>query len=213
MLLTVDQFKRCFPSNKQPEVFTEALNNILPKWGIDTVSHLIHFLAQCGVESQGFTHMVENLNYSAQGLANTWPNRYAVDSKAPVKVPNALAISLQRNPEAIANNCYANRLGNGDAASGDGWTFRGHGGLQLTGRELVTAFAKSIDKTVEETIEYLKTPEGAIEGSCYFWTKYKNVPAKVASGSVKEITKAVNGGLNGLAERYQLTEHIAAVFA
>lgn len=212
-MITVEQFKKCFPANLRPQEWTDALNSILPKWGIDTTEHIIHFLAQCGHESNSFTVLVENLNYTAQALANTWPNRYSAGVVDGKQTPNKLALSLHRKPEAIANNAYANRLGNGNEASGDGWLFRGHGGLQLTGRDLVTAFARKIGKTVEEAIEYLKTIEGAIEGSCYFWRDYKNIPAVISTGSVKTITKKVNGGLNGLADRYQLTEHIRAVLS
>ncbi|KAA3438454.1 hypothetical protein [Rufibacter hautae] len=78
--------------------------------------------------------VLENLNYSAQGLANTWPSRYAVVPKAKVKVPTALVKKLAHNPKAIANNCYANRMGNGDEASGDGWKYRGRDLCQTTGK-------------------------------------------------------------------------------
>lgn len=77
----------------------------------------------------------ENLNYSAQALAGNWPHRYAENAKAQAKVPNALAKKLHRNPEAIANNCYANRMGNGSEASGDGWKFRGRDFCQTTGKD------------------------------------------------------------------------------
>ena len=207
-MITVEQFKKCFPNNRRPQEWTDALNLLLPQWGIDTPEHLVHFLAQCGHESNGFTVLVENLNYTAGALATTWPNRYSAGVVNGKQTPNQLALSLHRQPEAIANNTYANRLGNGNEASGDGWLFRGHGCLQLTGRDLVTAFSRKIGKTVAETLAYLQTIEGALAGSCYFWRDYKNVPAAISSGSVKIITKKVNGGLNGLADRYQRTEQI-----
>jgi putative chitinase len=91
------------------------------RFGIDTVREIAALLAQAGHESAGLTQLSENLNYSAQRLAEVWPTRFAADPKAAVKSPNTLALQLQRNPEAIANSVYANRMGNGSAASGDGW--------------------------------------------------------------------------------------------
>src|SRR5262249_11563557 len=112
-----------------------ALEDACVKAGLDTPLLQAHFLAQCAHESGGFSVMEENLAYSAQGLANTWPRIYAADRNAKPKVPNPLAVSLVGNKQGIANNSYAGRNGNRDVASGDGWSFRGRGFIQLTGRE------------------------------------------------------------------------------
>lgn len=101
---------------------------------LSTPKRQIMFLAQAGHETQGFTRFEENLNYSAQGLANTWPYRYAMHPKAEPLVPNRLAQLIQRKPEKIANLTYANRMGNGPESSGDGYRFRGRGWFHNTGR-------------------------------------------------------------------------------
>ncbi|MDT3457375.1 hypothetical protein ROV96_19440 [Stenotrophomonas pavanii] len=92
------------------------------------------FLAHVGHESASLTRTVENLNYGAQGLADTWPSRYAVEPKAKPRKPNDLARALDRKPVAIGNDAYANRMGNGSEASGDGYRYRGRGPIQNTGR-------------------------------------------------------------------------------
>jgi putative chitinase len=111
------------------------LSDAMDEFSIKTPERIAGFIGQCGHESADFTRLVENLNYSADGLANTWPSRYANGTKnaAGRWLPNQLANLLQRNPPAIANNCYANRMGNGSEASGDGWKYRGRGLIQLTG--------------------------------------------------------------------------------
>lgn len=199
-MITADQFHALFPNNKQPDIWAAALNAILPKYGIDTPLRIAAFLAQCGHESDGFTDLVENLNYSDVALATTWPNRYAVDSKAKAKVPNELAKRLARHPEAIANNCYANRLGNGNEASGDGWAHIGRGAIQCTGKGNYINFARSAGKPYTEITAYLETPEGAVESACWFWKNNElNTPADNGRNDI--LTRRINGGYNGLADR------------
>ncbi|MDD5107582.1 MAG: glycoside hydrolase family 19 protein [Desulfuromonadaceae bacterium] len=199
-MITAAQFHTLFPNNKQPDVWAAALNAILPKYGIDTPLRIAAFLAQCGHESEGFTALHENLNYSAEALAATWPNRYAVDPKAKAKQPNELAKKLARNPEAIANNCYANRLGNGNEASGDGWAHRGRGAIQCTGRANYINFARSAGKPYAEIAAYLETPEGGVESACWYW-KNNNLNVQADNGRNDIMTKLINGGFNGLADR------------
>ncbi len=201
MQITLEQFQKLFPANKNPATWVNAINAILPKYAIDQRLRLAAFLSQCGHESDGFTDLTENLNYSADALAATWPNRYAVDPKARVKIPNALAKRLARNPEAIANNCYANRMGNGPEESGDGWRFRGYGPIQGTGRAVREQFAKAIGKVLDESEAYLLTPEGGIEFACWFWVKVKNINPLADKSDVLGITRLINGGTIGLADR------------
>jgi putative chitinase len=103
--------------------------------GVTDLRHIAYIMATVYHEvGPALQPVSENLNYSAQGLANNWPHRYAVDPKAKLKKPNALALKLHRKPEAIANNCYSSRMGNGDEKSGDGWKFRGRDFCQTTGK-------------------------------------------------------------------------------
>jgi putative chitinase len=199
-MITAKQFSDLCPSNKNPVAWAAALSAILPKYGITTPLRIAAFLAQCGHESDGFTDLTENFNYSSNALAATWPNRYAVDPKAKTKVPNDLAKRLHRQPEAIANNVYANRLGNGPEASGDGWAHRGRGAIQCTGRGNYINFARAAGRPYSEITAYLETPEGAIESACWFWSINKLNPLADAE-KTPHITRIINGGYNGLDDR------------
>ena len=148
------------------------------------------FIAQAGHESGNFSVIRENLNYSAQGLLATFPHYFN----------QALAAKYARNPSAIANHVYANRMGNGDEASGDGWKFRGRGLIQLTGRSNYSAFASVVNKSIADVIPYLETPEGATEGAGWFWST-NGLNELADAGQFITITKKINGGTNGLADR------------
>lgn len=204
MQITREQVAQIIPRNPYVDQWTDALNKLLPDYGIDTVARVGDFIGQCAHESANFTQLNENLNYSAQGLANTWPNRFAVkgaDGK-PIKpyAPNELATTIQRNPEQIANNVYADRMGNGNVESGDGWQFRGRGLIQLTGRANYTAFGSTVDMTPEQVVEYVQTCEGAVASACWFWTTNK-LNQYADSGDIETMTRRINGGLHGLEDR------------
>lgn len=202
-MITVDQFKTLFPhAVGDPFAWVNALQTICPRYGINTPERMVHFLAQCGHESAGFSRLLENLNYSATGLIQTWPRRFTPD----------MAQSYARQPERIANYVYANRLGNGDQNSGDGWRYRGAGIIQLTGKSNHQAFADAIDRTLEDATAYLHTINGAVESACWYWHRAA-VNTLADNGDVKNLTVAINGGYNGLAERYQLTERVREVLA
>jgi putative chitinase len=167
-----------------------------------TDEQLAHILGQCHHESAGFKADSENLNYSAQGLAGTFPNRYAVDPKAKVKVPNALALKLSRKPEAIANNVYSSRMGNGDEKSGDGWKFRGRGALQLTGKDNYRAFTTFIKEDCIANPDLVKN-KYFFESALFFFNKNGLLPlaTTVTTDSITKISKRVNGGTHGLEDR------------
>lgn len=124
--------------------WTEPLATSFRVFSITTPKRAAAFLAQVGHESGGLSTVVENLNYSAQGLANIWPGRYSVNPKARPLVPNQLARALERKPQAIANNTYAGRMGNGPEASGDGWRYRGRGPIQNTGKAYAAALRSPV---------------------------------------------------------------------
>jgi len=192
MNLTESSLVKMLPRNKNIGDLLTALNSVLPKYEINTVNRVAGFLAQCGHESLDFTVLKENLNYSAEALNRVFPKYF--------KNAGRDANLYARNPEKIANVVYANRLGNGDTASGDGWRYRGRGAIQLTGKSNYAEFAKSIGKTLEETVAYLETMEGAIESACWFW-KTRNLNQTCDNNDIVLMTKKVNGGTNGIEER------------
>jgi len=196
-VITQAQFMKIFPDAKEPHVWVAALNKLLPVFDIENIPA---FLAQCGHESQGFTRMVENLNYSAAALLATWPRRFTPET----------AQKYARKPVEIANKVYSGRLGNGDEASGDGWNYRGRGVIQITGKANYQEFARELNKTLEEVVIYLETKEGAVDSACWYW-QTRNLNA--VAGDIEKLTKAINGGLNGLADRRAYFAKISEVMA
>jgi putative chitinase len=182
--------------------FVDPLNAALMKFGITSEQRVEMFIAQFAHETGQLRSLVENLNYSAQGLANTWANRYSSTGKFG-GAPNALAMRLNRNPQAIANNVYAGRLGNGDEASGDGWKYRGRGGFQITGRANYEACAKALGLDLIAHPELLEQPEHACESAAWFWDAHK-LNQLADSGNLTGTTKVINGGSIGAAERLGL---------
>ena len=162
-MITEDQFKKMFPKVKDIQTWLEALNDNLDKWGINTPIRKAAFLAQCAHESGGFSIMEENLNYSDAGLKKIFGKYFPSD---------ALAAVYARKPEKIANRVYANRMGNGDEASGDGWKYKGRGIIQLTGKDNYTAASKAIynSSLLEECPWFVaERPDVAVQVACWFW--------------------------------------------
>lgn len=195
--VTVDLLKKLFPTNKNCDALCTALCAILPKYNITTPNRIAAFLAQCGHESGGFTVLQENLNYSAEGLRKIFPSRFPTV---------AAAQPYHRQPEKIANKIYCDRMGNGPESSGEGYKFRGRGAIQLTGKENYTNFAKSIGKTLDETVAYCETLEGAICSAAWFWTTRKLNDCADCNDLVS-MTKKINGGTIGLEDRKKHYEH------
>lgn len=189
-MVTRDILSVLAPTNKNIDIWVEAMNTILPKYDIVTPKRLAAFLAQTAHESAGFTAVRENLNYSAQALMKTWPSRFNATTAA----------AYARQPEKIANKVYANRMGNGDEASGDGWRYRGRGLIQTTGKANYVKLAQYIKKSLEETIEYCETVEGAVESACFYWAS-NNLNAIADTGDMAALTRRINGGVIGLADR------------
>lgn len=177
--------------------WVDALNLAMSEFGINNPRRQAHFLAQIGHESGGFTRLTENLNYSAEGLAKTWPTRYA--SKP--GVPNELAAKLARKPEAIANNAYANRNGNGSEASGDGWKYRGRGLIQLTGRANYQAASIALNLSlIANPDQVADSKTVAARAAAWYW--FANGLNQLADGdNLVGITRRINGGTIGLDDR------------
>ena len=190
MKLTLEQTKQLIEGNREFEEWHGLFQKYLPKYEIDTPNRMAMFFAQCGHESLNFRVLEENLNYSAKGLNAVFPKYFQRAGRD--------ATLFARNPRAIANVVYANRMGNGDSHSDDGWLFRGKGAIQLTGRNNTTAFANAIGRSVERTLEYLFTKEGALEAACWFW---KANGLNDLSDDIKKATRKINGGTIGIADR------------
>lgn len=194
-LLTVDQLRAMIPTNKEVEAWCEELNKALPKYDITTPQRIAGFVSQCAHESMDFNALSENLNYREETLNKVF-SRYFGPGKRN-------AAEYARNPEKIANYVYmdefrTSKLGN--TQPGDGWRFRGRGLKQLTGRDNYTRFAKDYDMTAEQAAEWLETKEGALASALWFWNTNK-LNAIADTGNVAALTKKINGGDIGLADR------------
>lgn len=197
MELTLQQLKQLLPGNKYVEHWYEALEQLLPDYDINTPQRIAAFVAQCAHESGNFNILKENLNYRAATLRKIFPKYFPTDE---------LANQFAGKQEAIANKVYANRMGNGNEESGDGFRYCGRGLIQLTGKNNYQAFADSLEMNVEDVPEYLATFEGAAQSACWFWES-NNLNRFADTGDIKGLTKAINGGYIGLEDRIKHYEH------
>jgi len=177
------------------------LSQAAHRYEIDTSPRrLAAWLATIAHESARLTRTVENLNYSAEGLARTWPARYADMTGQ----PNATARRIARHPEQIANLTYAGRLGNGAAGSGDGWRYRGRGLIQITGRSNYAASGMALGlPDLIERPELLEQPHYAALSAAEWWQRH-GCNALADAGDMAAVTRRVNNGLIGLDDRLKL---------
>ena len=194
--LTLDQLKQMV-KNPHIDHWHEVLDQLLPDYDINTPLRVAHFIAQCAHESGNFVFIKENLNYRADSLMKTFKRYFPTQE---------LAQQYEKKPEKIANRVYANRMGNSDEASGDGWRYCGRGLIQLTGKDNYTFFAGSLGISVEDASEYLATFEGAAQSACWYWEQ-NNLNRLADANDVKGLTRAINGGYIGLEDRQKHTEH------
>jgi len=199
-MITLAQFKKFAPHTKYAQQWYNTLfdaqeefggKSLLQEYDITSPQRIAAFLAQCGHESGGFVFVSENLNYSASGLMRVFPKYFPTTE---------IAKQYERNPRKIASRVYANRMGNGDEASQEGYLYRGRGTLQLTGKDNYFWFAASLEITPQEATEYLETFEGAAQSACWFWSENK-LNRFVDKNDFKGLTRAINGGYIGLADR------------
>lgn len=158
-----------------------------------------HFFAQTAHETGEFKLFIENLNYSAAGLRNVFGKYF----------PSTLAESYARQPEKIASRVYANRMGNGNEASKEGWVFRGRGALQLTGKSNYKAFSDYLKKPEIMTNPGLVATDFAFESAIFFFDNNKlwSICDKgVSDATILSLTRRINGGTNGLDHRSALTK-------
>lgn len=200
MELTQEQLKKIAP---KLQITLNELNELFKKYEINTPNRIAGFFAQCGHESIDFTARSENLNYSLNGLCRVF-KKYFPDENS--------AKPYARNPERIANKVYANRMENGNEASGDGYRYRGRGYIQLTGKANYKAFAKAIGKDLEDAVAYCETDRGALESALYFWGR-ENINQLCGKDDIVAMTKRINGGVNGLDDRKERYENIKKALA
>lgn len=176
-----------------PDTVIAQIPGVVEKFEINTPLRLAHFLAQCGHESGGFKAISENLNYGAAGLQSIFKKYFTPES----------AKEYERKPEKIANIVYANRMGNGNQASGEGYKFRGRGFIQLTGKDNYTAFDKVVEDDIIANPDLIATKYPLLSAAWFF---HKNGLHKIADegatdDAVTKVTKRVNGGTIGLPDR------------
>lgn len=188
-----------------PDAVFKQIPDCATNFQINTPLRLAHFLAQCDHESGGFKTTQENLNYSAEGLKKTFPKYF----------PDNLAESYAKQPEKIASRIYADRMGNGNEASKEGYKYRGRGYIQLTGKDNYSAFAKTVADDILNNPD-LVVEKYALLSAAWFWNSrsLNSLADKGSSDSVvTEITKKVNGGTLGLDERIKNFKKYYALLA
>ena len=181
------------------EVFYQILDVIL-LYKIDTPLRLAHFLAQCHHESNGFRVVEENLNYRAAGLLRVFPKYFDLQT----------AEEYAHNKVAIASRVYANRMGNGNEASQDGWKYRGRGYIQLTGKDNYAALNDQLPGDILKNPDLVATRYPMLSAA-WFWDHNKINAVIDNDASVYDVTRKVNGGLNGIEDRMQLFEHYSDI--
>lgn len=190
---SVDNCKALLPGNIEYAIWYIALHDTLPIHNIDTKLRVAAFLSQTTHESNNYITLSENLNYRPESLIKVWPTRFNIGN----------AWTYGRQPAAIANKVYAGRMGNGSESSGDGWKYRGRGILQITGKNNYIACSKYLfndDRLVTNPDLVSADKKIAIGSACWFWIT-NNLNSLADKGDMVRLTRRVNGGVNGLADR------------
>jgi putative chitinase len=161
------------------------------RYSINNTIRQASFLGQCMHESNNFKTLQENLHYSANGLKAVWCSRFPTDE---------IANKYANHPDMIANKVYANRMGNGDEESGDGWKYRGRGIIQCTGKDLYKTLSDVLNIDLMSFPDFLMEMPYASMSAGWFWNK-KGLNALADAKDYKEMTRRINGGFNGLDDR------------
>ena len=192
--IPTSEFKLANLKGHVPDTVIAQIPDTAAKFGITTPLRLAHFLAQCGHESGGFKAVQENLNYGAKGLRGIFAKYFPTDAKA---------LEYERKPEKIANLVYGNRMGNGAEATGEGYKFRGRGYIQLTGKENYSRFDKTVDEDIVSNPDLVATKYPLASAAFFFQSNglWAICDKGADDATVTSVTKRVNGGTIGLADR------------
>ena len=198
MRISETAFKQIFPQAADG-IYAEIAKHI-EKAGCVTRTQQAMFLAQCAVECGGFRIFEENLNYSADGLLKTFPKHFNQNNVA----------LYARNRQAIANRVYANRMGNGNEQSGDGWKYRGRGLIQVTGKSNYVEFSKWIGlPSLVTSPDQITSNLGLIVQTAVWYWQSRNLASY--GSDVVRVTKLINGGTHGLSARQAYFQQLVAV--
>jgi putative chitinase len=183
------------------QAYGPALEKAMAEFKITGKNPSAMFIAQVLHESSRLTAVRENLNYSELGLITTFKKYF----------DRNIAKRYARQPEKIANRVYANRMGNGNENSGDGWKYRGRGLIQLTGKDNYTDCGRALGKDLIKDPGYLETTEGAARSAAWFWHS-RGLNKSANAGDIKSNTRIINGGLKGYDDRVNLYNKAVALF-
>ncbi len=197
-MIALDQLKSIMPkAGSAAEKFLQPLNDAMARFAINTPAREAAFLAQLAHESGQLKTLVENLNYGAPGLLAIFSRYFTPD----------LAKSYERQPAKIANRVYANRIGNGNEASGDGWRYRGRGPIQLTGRANYRACGAAIGVDIEAAPDLVQEPVAGALAAAWFWSV--NKLNALADANTAKSCEAISAKVNGKNPAHGLSERLA----
>ncbi len=202
----IPEMRHLVAAGVKPDVAQQwlpAIQAACERYEINTDRRIAAFLAQTAHESGGFTRLVENLNYSAEALMRIWPKRFPTLE---------FAKKFHRQPELIANAVYSSRMGNGPAASGDGWRYRGRGLKQLTGADNYRRCGEAMGVDLLKDPDLLLSPKFAARSAGWFWSA-NGCGALADAGEFEKLTKRINGGLIGLTDRKTRYASVVTAFA
>jgi len=192
MILTKEKLLQIIPLSKDSGLDVNIINRQMAAYGINTPLRVAHFIAQLAHESGSFKYTSENLNYSASALRSVFGKYFPVQE---------IANDYARKPQLIAGRVYADRMGNGDEKSNEGWKYRGRGYIQLTGKDNYTQLTKETGfDFINNPDELANNPKYAILAACWYWNS-RQLNKYADQDNIREVTLRVNGGYNGLEDR------------
>lgn len=210
-MISKNQLLALAPKALDAEGLTAAINKTLDKFDINTVRRVRYFMAQTAFESAFFTHFEENLYYStAERLCEVWPSHFVMTQQDPKR---AWAPDYIKNAQKLGNFIYANRNGNGNVASGDGYLFRGRGPIEVTGRQNYancSNFLYGDDRLVQHPEQLLLSENGMLSAGWFWSINGLNVLAD--QDSFTRVTQIINGSDSSVSLRLNVLNQVNLIF-